>query len=309
MIKRTIELNEILETNHILLLGPRQTGKSTLLKHTFSKSLYLDLLDPELFRDLIYKPNILKEIVHASDHKIVIIDEIQKVPELLDVVHQLMECEGNYKFILSGSSARKLKSKGTNLLGGRAFPLFLHPITSKEFFEFTDKKRDLIELITIGGLPAVLTSKKPLRLLKAYTGIYLQEEIKAEALVRKLGDFSRFLEVAALTNTEQLDFTSVANDVQLSPKTVSSYYQILQDTLTGYLLEPFKKTFSRKTFSTPKFYFFDTGIVHFLQKREKLPLGTPEYGKALEHFIFCELMAYKNYNEKNSRFYYKNQSR
>jgi predicted AAA+ superfamily ATPase len=266
----------------------------------------VDLLDPEFFRDLQKSPNFLREIISGSKNNIVIIDEIQKIPELLDVVHSLIESNKKLRFILTGSSARKIRNQGKNLLGGRAYPLSLHPITSVEYLSAsaTSQPQNLHRLIEAGGLPQVLTTKSPQRLLKAYVGIYLQEEIKAEGYVRNLGDFSKFLDVAALSNTEQIDYAGIARDVQLSPRTVSAYYQILQDTLTGFLLESFKETKSRKAVITPKFYFFDVGISNYLTGREKLSVGTPEYGKALEHFIFTELKAYQDYSEKAFELYY-----
>ncbi len=242
-------------------------------------------------------------MVQASSEKIVVIDEIQKIPELLDVAHSLIESKIKKRFILTGSSARKIKKQGQNLLGGRAFPLSLHPITSKEYLTGA-KNQDLHPLLEQGGLPQVITSKNPNRLLKAYVGVYLQEEIKAEAYVRNLGDFSRFLDVAALTNSEQINLKGIANDAQISPRTVSSYYEILQDTLIGYLLESFRETKTRKAVATPKFYFFDVGVSNFLSGREKLSPGTSEYGKALEHFIFTELLAYRDYSEKSFELFY-----
>ncbi len=304
MIARTLNLDEPLKDLSLLLLGPRQTGKSTLLHSCYPKAKVFDLLDPELFRDLNKSPLLLKELVKQNGNLPIIIDEIQKLPELLDVVQTLIEGNKNQRYILTGSSARKLKRQGQNLLGGRAYPIQLYPITSIEFLSFFGEKSDLNPLLQIGGLPSVLTSKSPLRVLKAYVGIYLQEEIKAEGFARSLSDFSKFLEVAALTNSEQLDFASVARDVQLSPRTVSAYYEILQDTLIGHLLEPFKVNKSRKAVVTPKFYFFDVGICNFLTGREKISAGTSEYGKALEHFIFTELIAYKHYMEKSFDLFY-----
>lgn len=302
MFLRNLDLKSPLNDLSLLLLGPRQTGKSTLLRALYPTSTFFDLLDPELFRDLNKSPLLLKELVGKGEAKPIVIDEIQKLPELIDVVHLLIEENKSQRFILTGSSARKLKKQGQNLLGGRAYPLSLHPITSQEFLSAGDKVID--SLVQIGGLPSVLTANNPQRVLKAYVGIYLQEEIKAEGYARNLSDFSKFLEVAALTNSEQLDFAGVARDVQLSPRTVAAYYSILQDTLLGYLLEPFKETKSRKAVSTPKFYYFDVGVCNFLSGRENISKGTPEYGKALEHFIFTELIAYKDYHEKPVDVFY-----
>ncbi|MFZ4405385.1 MAG: ATP-binding protein [Pseudobdellovibrionaceae bacterium] len=245
------------------------------------------MLDTELFRDLNKSPSLLKELVEGKKYKYIIIDEIQKLPELMDVVQSMIEKNKQIKFILTGSSARKLRKQGQNLLGGRAYPLSLHPITSYEYQNKANGKKSLEDLIQWGGLPSVLTSFSPLR------------KLKAEGYARNLTDFSKFLDVAALTNSEQLDFAGVARDVQLAPRTVAAYYSILQDTLLGYLLEPFQETKKRKAVSTPKFYYFDVGVCNFLTGRERVVPGTPEYGKSLEHFVFTELVAYKNYKGKN----------
>lgn len=313
MFSRKIDIASPLKDLSIFLLGPRQTGKSTLLRELYPNSIFVDLLDPEVFRDLNKSPNLLNEMVSVTkDNGPIIIDEIQKLPELLDVVQSLIAKNKSRRFILTGSSARKLRKQGQNLLGGRAFPLFLHPITSFEAFANAKTTRsgfDLNTLITLGGLPSVLTSSSPHRILKAYVGIYLQEEIKAEGYARSLSDFSKFLEVAALTNSEQLDFAGVGRDVQLSPRTVASYYSILQDTLIGYLLEPFKHTRTRKAVTTPKFYYFDVGVCNFLTGRTALSPGTSEYGKALEHFVFTELKAYADdCNDQFELFYWRSTS-
>lgn len=304
MFSRIIDIKNPLKDLSLLLLGPRQTGKSTLLNALFPNSQMFDLLDPELFRDLTKSPSLLVELIETKEKGPIIIDEIQKLPELLDVVHSLMSKNKSARFILTGSSARKLRKQGQNLLGGRAYPLFLHPITSREFLSTKKSSESLDILLQFGGLPSVLTAKSPERVLKAYIGIYLQEEIKAEGYARNLGDFSKFLEVAALTNSEQLDYAGVARDVQLSPRTVASYYSVLQDTLIGYLLEPYRKTKIRKAVSTPKFYYFDVGVCNFLTGRLALAKGTPEYGKVLEHFVFTELIAYKDYLERDFELFY-----
>lgn len=303
MFSRILDVKSPLRELSLLLLGPRQTGKSTLLRKNFPGARFVDLLDPELFRDLNKSPSLLKELVQ-EEKSVVVVDEVQKLPELLDVVHSLMESRKSLRFVLTGSSARKLKATGQNLLGGRAYPLFLHPMTSKEILMSKTPKVGFEDLLHLGGLPSVLTSEAPLRTLKAYVGVYLQEEIKAEAYARSLPDFSRFLEVAALTNGEQLDFQGVARDVQISPRTVASYYNILQDTLIGVLLEPFRLTRTRKAVATPKFYYFDVGVCNFLTDRRHLSKGTPEYGNALEHFIFTELLAYRDYTDSQFELFY-----
>lgn len=304
MINRKIDIKSNIKEMSILLLGPRQTGKSTYLKNELGIDFFkIDLLEPETFRDYQKNPSLLKQIVAATKKKLIVIDEIQKIPELLDVVQTILENNSELRFLLTGSSARKLKKTTTNLLGGRAYPMFMHPITTNEYLN-SDLDYDLNKLIQYGGLPSVLTSAQPLKRLKAYIGIYLQEEIKAEGYVRNLIDFSKFLDIAALTNTEQLDYANVASDVQINARTVSSYYQILQDTLVGYLLEPYTKTKKRKAMVTPKFYFFDVGVANYLCGRERVVAGTPEYGKAVEHLVFTELLAYNHYSEKELKIYY-----
>jgi uncharacterized protein len=304
MIKRKIDIKSTIEEMSVLLLGPRQTGKSTFIKKELgSNFIKIDLLESETFRDYQKSPSRLKDVVSATEKTLVIIDEIQKIPELLDVVHLILEDRNDLRFLLTGSSARKLKKNTTNLLGGRAYPMFMHPITTHEYLN-SDLDYDLNKLIQFGGLPSVLTSKNPVQRLKAYIGIYLQEEIKAEGFVRNLSDFSKFLDIAALTNSEQLDYNGVASDAQISARTVSSYYQILQDTLLGYLLEPYKETKTRKAVTTPKFYFFDVGVANHLAGREQLVSGTPEYGKAVEHLVFTEILAYNHYFNKDLKIYY-----
>jgi predicted AAA+ superfamily ATPase len=303
MFTRNIDIIKPIKDISLFLLGPRQTGKSTLLRSQFPDAKIFDLLDPELFRDLNKSPSLLKELIAPIENNIIIIDEIQKLPELLDVVHSMIEQDKSRRFILTGSSARKLKKQGQNLLGGRAYPLYLHPITSQEL-KTSPGPHNIESLLLLGGLPQVLTANAPFRILKAYVGVYLQEEIKAEGYARNLGDFSKFLEVAALTNSEQLDFAGVGRDVQLTSKTVAAYYSILQDTLIGHLLAPFRETVTRKSVSTPKFYYFDVGVCNFLTGREFISKGTPEYGKALEHFIFTELKAYYDYTENNFEIFY-----
>ncbi len=304
MISRKIDIKSNIEEMSVLLLGPRQTGKSTFIKNQLDTDfIKIDLLESEIFRDYQKNPNRLKEVVSATEKTLIIIDEIQKIPELLDVVHSILEDRKDLRFLLTGSSARKLKKNTTNLLGGRAYPMLMHPITTHEYLN-SNLDYDINKLIQHGGLPSVLTSKNPSQRLKAYIGIYLQEEIKAEGFVRNLSDFSKFLDVAALTNSEQLDYNGVASDAQISARTVSAYYQILQDTLLGYLLEPYKETKTRKAVATPKFYFFDVGVANHLSGRERLVSGTPEYGKAVEHLVFTELLTYKDYLNKEYKIYY-----
>jgi predicted AAA+ superfamily ATPase len=224
-----------------------------------------------------------------------VIDEIQKLPMLLDEVHLLIERNKSLRFILTGSSARTLHRKSTNLLAGRALTVRLHPLVSPEVeFGELDKR------LQLGGLPSVLTSPIPHEDLAAYVGTYLKEEIQAEGVARQIESFSRFLEVAALSNGELLNFAQIASDAAVPSRTVQNYYRILEDTLLGYQLPPFRKTPTRKAVATPKFYFFDVGVAHALVGREAVRPRTGEYGRALEHLIFLELRAYLDYTRNRT---------
>lgn len=220
-----------------------------------------------------------------------IVDEIQKLPELLDEVHLMIEQRKDLRFILTGSSARKLKRGGANLLAGRALTCRLHPLVSAEL-DFTHVEKRLSR----GGLPAVFDSPIPWEDLHAYAGTYLQEEIQAEGLTRQISSFSRFLEIAAVGNGQLLNYTAIASDVGLTARTIQGYYQILEDTLVGHLLEPYRKSRKRKAVSSAKFFFFDVGVANVLSGRTRLSPRTPEYGGAFEHLVFLELRAYLDYS-------------
>lgn len=302
MIKRALKLSEYLEETNLLFLGPRQTGKSTLLVHELKdKAFFINLLESETYLALSKEPNLIRDLVKESSKKIIVVDEIQKVPQLMDEVHLLIESNKELKFILTGSSARKLKKKGVNLLGGRVYPIYFHPLTSKEI---KNSSISLSDFLLWGGIPSIVMAKQKRIKMQAYIHLYLKEEILEEGLVRQIGPFSRFLDVAATTNTEQVDFSAVASDAQVSAKTVVNYFEILQDTLIGVLLPSFRETKTRKAVTTPKFYFFDLGVANFLLGRESLKEKTPEFGKVLEHFIFLELRAYIDYHLLESELYY-----
>lgn len=287
---------------HLLFLGPRQTGKSTLLTEEFkNEALIINLLESDTYLALSKEPSLLRDIVDNSSQSIIIIDEIQKVPGLLDEVHLLIEKYKQRKFILTGSSARKLRKKGVNLLGGRVYPIFFHPFV---FNELKTSGVPIDDFLLWGGIPSILLSKQKKLKMQAYIHLYLKEEILEEGLVRQIGPFSRFLDVAATVNTEQVDFSAVASDAQVSTKTVANYFQILEDTLIGYLLPSFKETKTRKAVASPKFYFFDMGVANYLLGRESIKAKTPEFGKILEHFIFLELKAYIDYFLIDAEIYY-----
>jgi predicted AAA+ superfamily ATPase len=276
------------------LWGARQTGKSTLLKRLFPNNLYLDLLQNDVFRRYILQPERLRERVLAERPEgHVIIDEIQKIPALLDEVHWLIE-NGGYRFILSGSSPRKLLRAGVNLLGGRALRYELYPLSFSEIPDF-----DLMRALQHGLLPRHYCAAHPRRLLEAYISSYLQEEIMAESRLRRLDVFARFLHKAALCNGELMQYTNIASDCGVSSNTVKEYFHILKDTLLGTWIEPYQKRPKRRSVNKPKFYFFDVGLANHLAGRFRLAPGTPEFGQAFEHLIFHELRTYSHYSGKN----------
>ncbi len=286
--KRILNLESLLQKKSFFLLGPRCTGKSTLINQQLKeKALVIDLLDSDYYLRLQSRPKDLESMI--EDKHLVVLDEIQKIPPLLDEVHRLIE-KNRITFLLTGSSARKLRRNHSNLLAGRAWLANLFPLVTDEIPLF-----NLDRYLQYGGLPQVYASQYPDEELKAYVRTYLYEEIQAEALVRKMPDFSRFLEVAALFNGELINFTNIGNDCQVSPSTVREYYHLLEDTLMGFTLHPWTRSKKRKAIQTAKFYFFDTGVAHALARTEKLDRNSDLYGKAFEHFIGMELKAYLSY--------------
>lgn len=290
MYLRIMDFSATLKRKSVFLFGPRQTGKSYLLKHRYPDAPYYDLLKSDLFFKLAAHPELLREqLLDLPENSTIIIDEIQKLPVLLDEVHYLIENK-NLHFVLTGSSARKLKYGASNLLGGRAITWHLFPLVSAEIPDY-----NLERIVNWGSLPSVYDSPEPIEDLEAYVGTYLQEEIVAEGIVRKLEHFSKFLEMAALSNTEILNYSNIAGDLGMPAKTVREYFQILQDTLLGSVLEPYYKTVKRKAISTAKFYFFDIGVSNVLSGRFAIKPKSDLFGKAFEHFIYLELKAYLHY--------------
>ena len=276
------------------LWGARQTGKSTLLKLLFPDSVYFDLLLNNVFEQFQRNPSLLKETLHAGSFtQPVIIDEIQRVPQLLNEVHWLIE-NRKLRFILSGSSPRKILRSGGNLLGGRALRYELYPLVSSEIPDF-----DLLRGLNNGMLPRHYLSNNPSGLLSAYIGSYLRDEIMAEARIRNISSFARFLEAAAFSNGEIVNFSNIASDCGISAPTVREYFQILQDTLTGRLIPAFQKKPKRRVIQAPKFYYFDVGVANHLLKRGKIEYGSESFGKAFEHFICQELHAHSHYSGLN----------
>jgi len=272
------------------LWGPRKTGKTTLLRQLFPKAYLIDLLDYDLFLLLSQKPTLLRQILEAQPSMTVIIDEVQKIPTLMDEIHWLIENK-NYQFIMSGSSARKFRRGKANLLGGRAWRFELYPFVTKELENF-----NLNRALYTGLIPSHYLSSDSEMDLKAYVHDYLKEEIQAEALTRNLPAFSRFLQSAAITNGMLLNYSNAARESGVSVKTIRQYYQILEDTLIGRQLFPWKKLKKRRLIETSKFFFFDMGIVSALLGYKSLTPGTIEYGRAFEHFILQECWAYRHYS-------------
>jgi predicted AAA+ superfamily ATPase len=285
--KRILSLKTLLEKKSHFLFGARSTGKSTLIKTEFGKAAKVyDLLDDEVFQRLLRDPKIISEDL---DYKVIVIDEIQRLPKLLNEVHRILTKE-KVKFLLTGSSARKLKSDSINLLGGRAWQAELHPLTSLEITDF-----NLIRYINFGGLPHVYTSKYPEDELKAYVILYLKYEIMGEALTRNIEYFLNFLDVIALKNGEELYYQGLSSDSGVPARTIQNYVEILEDTLLGFVLKPFTKTKKRKSITRSKFYLFDIGVANYLAKRKNIEPKSELFGKCFEHFIIREVKSLLSY--------------
>lgn len=295
---RIINLDETKEDS-IFLWGARQTGKSTLLKAMFPNARYYDLLLPDVFTRLQRYPDLLiQELDRQSPDQLVIIDEVQQIPALLNSVHWLIENRG-LKFILCGSSARKLKRLGANMLGGRALKRQLFPFVSCEIPDF-----DLMRAVNNGMLPRHYMIANAYNRLEGYIGNYLQQEIEAEALTRNLGSFTRFLEVAALCDGEMVNYNNIATDCGVRASTIKEYFNILIETMIGYMLPAYSHVKKRRLIKAPKFYFFDIGIVNYLRNRQNLYPGSADFGQAFEHLIIQELIAYLSYNRSRKQLSY-----
>ncbi len=279
------------------LWGARKTGKSFYLKRHFPDSVCYNLLETDQYFRLLKEPHLLRTEILALSKEVlsrpIIIDEIQKIPYLLDEVHWLIENSLAY-FILCGSSARKLKKEGVNLLGGRAWRYEFFPLVYPEIKDF-----DLLKALNFGLIPSHYDAKQWNKSMKSYVNDYLKEEIKAEGLVRNLRSFAQFLDVAAFSNGETLNYANIARDCGVDAKTVKEYYQILVDTLLGYYIYPYRDKKKRQDLvASPKFYFFDVGLVGQLKKRTLQELKGKEAGAAFENYILMELWAYRGLSEK-----------
>ena len=298
MITRYFKLEDARDES-VFFFGARQTGKTTLLKQLFPKARYYDLLKSEEFERLSRQPQLLREELMACPKgELIIIDEIQKLPILLDEVHWLI-VNRELRFILTGSSARKLRRSGVNLLGGRALLNNFYPFVSAELDDF-----NIDRAVNNGMIPRHYLIEDATRRLSGYVGVYLQTEIVEEAVVRNLPPFNRFLEAAALTSGEMLVYTNVAADCGVSSVTVKSYFDILVDTLFGYIVPAYTKVVKRKLIQAPKFFLFDVGVTNYLLRRSHLKQGSPEYGHAFEQLIIQEIIAYLGYHGRQKELSY-----
>ena len=297
-VDRILDLPALLNKKSHFIFGPRQTGKTFLIQHTLKDVRVYDLLDTSVYLALSQNPGRIAQEITSKD-RIVVIDEIQRLTDLLNEVHRLIE-ERGVRFLLTGSSARKLRRGGVNLLGGRARTKYLHPLTYIELGE----RFDLNRAMERGLLPSIYFSDDARADLKAYAGSYLQQEIVAEGATRNIPAFSRFLRVAAFCNGTIVNFTKVANDAQVARTTVYEYFEILKDTLVLYELPAWRKTKKRKPLASSKYYFFDVGVVSSLQGRE-FRTGTPEFGEAFETYFMHELVSYSDYVSGESLSYWR----
>lgn len=295
-IKRHINIPE----SSFFLFGPRGTGKSTFVKTLIKKdTLYIDFLEPDTFRAYAAYPETLLKAVNAVKPDQVIIDEVQKVPQILDVVHKILE-EKKIRFILTGSGARKLKKEGADLLGGRAVYCRMHPFTAEEM----GSAFSLEKALQTGLIPVVERSDEPVRTLSAYVDIYLREEIQAEGLVRNLGSFTRFLEIISFSHGAVLNVSNLARECQTGRGIITGYIDILEDLLLAYRLPVFAKRAKRKTASHPKFYLFDNGLYRRLRQRGPLDIESEISGPALEGLVGQHLRAYSDYASPDTKLYY-----
>lgn len=300
-IERILQVTDAQEES-VFLFGARQTGKTTLLLKLFPNSKFYDMLETDVYERLRRNPSLLRqELASSVEGEIVIIDEIQLIPELLNEVHWLITRQGLH-FILSGSSARKLKRKGVNTLGGRAVRNVLYPLVSAEIPDF-----DLIKAVNRGTLPThyLATNERQLmKRLQAYVSVYLKEEIAAEALVRKLSSFNRFMEAAALTDGEMVNYNNIAQDCGVDAKTVKEYFSILEETLIGYMVPAFTRTVKRRLNQAPRFYYFDVSLPNYLLHRHQMQPGGDDFGHAFEHLMIQEIIAYLGYHDLDNALSY-----
>lgn len=289
-IPRTLNLAQSLQKKSHFLFGPRGIGKTHLINSTLKDAFVINLLIDDTYSRLLRRPSLLREIIPPSATTVVV-DEIQKIPALLDEVHHLIETQ-QLRFLLTGSSARKLKHGAANLLGGRAWELSLFSFTTQELGEHFDLHRYL----NFGGLPSVYFSQFPKDELRNYVKLYVKEEIQEASLVRRLDHFVRFLDVAATQNGEELNFESIASDCGVPSRTVAGFFELMEDTLIGFEVPPFLKTRKRKASKKSKFYLFDVGVAATLARRGEVQEGSELFGRAFEHFMAQEIRSAIAYN-------------
>jgi len=299
-LSRLLNIYKLLKNKSFFLFGPRATGKSSLIREECSDSVFsINLLRSDLYLRLRAHPYELESLIKAAPfHEIVVIDEVQRIPLLLNEVHRLIEEQG-MRFLLTGSSARSLRKGHVNLLAGRAREAHLFPLTACEIPDF-----NLDRYLRFGGLPAVYLSHEPEEELRAYVDTYLKEEIQAESMIRNIPAFSRFLEVAALSSGQLIKFSAIASDTGIPASTVREYYKILEETFIGFLLLPWTKTLKRKSIQTAKFYLFDTGVKNALSRIEHIEPHSDLYGQSFEQFLAMELRAYLSYRRLNQTLHF-----
>jgi predicted AAA+ superfamily ATPase len=300
-IPRILALRDFLKKKSHFLFGPRQTGKTFLIRHDLEDILSYDLLDSSVFATLSRNPGRIGEEL-GPRARMIVIDEIQRLPDLLFEVHRLIE-ERGIRFLLTGSSPRKLRRGGVNLLGGRARTKYLHPLCWRELGD----RYDLAQAVRRGLLPSIYFSDDPAADLQAYTGSYLQQEIVAEGATRNIQAFSRFLRIASLANGTVVNFTNIANDAQVPRTTVYEYFEILKDTLLLHELPAWQKSTSRKPLVSSKYYFFDVGVVGALRGSE-FRVGTTEFGVAFETLLMHEFACYRDYQDGDPVSFWRSQS-
>ncbi|PIQ42854.1 MAG: ATPase [Gammaproteobacteria bacterium CG11_big_fil_rev_8_21_14_0_20_46_22] len=298
MYKRLLHIDYHAE-NSYFLFGPRGTGKTTWLRAHFQDAIYIDLLDQAVYLELSSQPSRLSTYIDHKKNNWIIIDEVQKIPALLDEVHRQIE-HHKRRFILTGSSARSLRKKGVNLLAGRAFGLSMHPLTAIEL----EDDFNLSHSLRYGQLPKVISTKEPNKFLASYVDNYLREEVLQEGLTRNIQSFHRFLEIASFSHGEQLNLSSIAREIGMDQKVVSNYFNILEDLLIAYRLPAFTRRAKRKLAKHPKFYFFDAGIYQQIRPRGPLDSESEISGPALEGLFLQELRAINAYSDKQYDFYY-----
>lgn len=298
MISRILK-NPLKHKKSFFLFGPRGTGKTYWIKHSLPGAIYIDLLNMEVYALLLSDPHRLVDFIPKDYHGWIVVDEVQRIPDLLNEVHRLIE-QDHHIFVLTGSSARSLRKKGVNLLAGRALVYHMYPLVAQEI----GKKFDLAKVLSYGLLPAILSEPDPAAYLKSYVTAYLREEVMQEGLTRKLSVFTRFLEVASFSQGQVLNMSAIAREIGTSQKNVSNYFDILDDLLLGYRLPIFSKRAKRQMVQHPKFYYFDVGVYKALRPKNMLDVQSEIDGAALETAFLQSLRAINDYYELDYQIYY-----